>query len=116
MTLLAGFWTATSGRTRLSGIYRVRLGKREGQKDLVGRRRSSGALCVSPAFIMGGNDQRYRFDPDDEVWIDNRIGIEEFEYTVAHELLERKMMRERRLQLRPRSPALYRAGTRDAQA
>lgn len=85
---------ATSGRTRLSGIYRVRLGKREGQRIWL----VDGAQVVRfvyPAFIMGGNDQRYRFNPDDEVWIDNRIGIEEFEYTVAHELIERKLMRER---------------------
>lgn len=85
---------ATSGRTRLSGIYRVRLGKREGQRIWL----VEGARVVRfvyPAFIMGGNDQRYRFNPDDEVWIDNRIGIEEFEYTVAHELIERKLMRER---------------------
>lgn len=44
---------------------------------------------------MGGNDQRYRFNPDDDVWIDNRIGIEELEYTIAHELIERKLMREK---------------------
>ncbi len=85
---------AASGRTRLNGIYRVRLGKRQGQRIWL----VDGAQVVRfvyPAFIMGGNDQRYRFNPDDEVWIDNRIGIEEFEYTVAHELIERKLMRER---------------------
>ncbi len=85
---------ATSGRTRLKGIYRVRLGRRAGQRIWL----VDGAQVVRfvyPAFIMGGNDQRYRFNPDDEVWIDNRIGIEEFEYTVAHELIERKLMREK---------------------
>jgi hypothetical protein len=82
------------GRTRLQGIYRVRLGKREGQRIWL----VDGAQVVRnvyPAFIMGGNDQRYRFNPDDEVWIDNRIGIEELEYTIAHELIERKLMREK---------------------
>jgi len=54
-------------------------------------------VCLSlyPDFIMGGNDQRYRFNPLGDVWIDNRIGVEELEYTIAHELIERKLMRER---------------------
>ncbi len=83
-----------SGRIRLKGIYRVRLGKREGQRIWL----VDGAKVVRkiyPAFIMGGNDQRYRFNPDDDVWIDNRLGIEELEYTIAHELIERKLMREK---------------------
>jgi len=83
-----------SGRIRLQGIYRVRLGKRQGQRIWL----VDGAQVVRniyPAFIMGGNDQRYRFNPDDDVWIDNRIGIEELEYTIAHELIERKLMREK---------------------
>ena len=83
-----------SGRTRLKGIYRVRLGKREGQRIWL----VDGAKVVRkiyPAFVMGGNDQRYRFNPDDEVWIDNRLTLDEFEYTVAHELIERKLMREK---------------------
>ncbi|MCC6979712.1 MAG: hypothetical protein IT343_15445 [Candidatus Melainabacteria bacterium] len=83
-----------SGRLRLQGIYRVRLGERQGQRIwLVDGARV--ARYIYPAFIMGGNDQRYRFNPDDEVWIDNRIGIDELEYTIAHELIERKLMRER---------------------
>lgn len=85
---------ATSGRIQLSGVYRVKLGRREGQTIWI----VDGDRVVRdlyPAFIMGGNDQRYRFNPEDDVWIDNRIGIEELEYTIQHELIERKLMRER---------------------
>lgn len=85
---------AATGRVKLTGIYRVSLGKRQAQRIWL----VDGARVVRdvyPAFIMGGNDQRYRFNPDDEIWIDNRIGIEEFEYTLAHELIERRLMREK---------------------
>lgn len=83
-----------SGRVRLHDIYRVRLGRRQGQDIWIvdGDRVFTD---LYPAFIMGGNDQRYRFNPQDDVWIDNRIGVEELEYTIAHELIERKLMRER---------------------
>ncbi len=84
-----------SGHARLNGFYRAYLGKRQGQEVWV----IDGALVVEklyPAFIMGGNDQRYRFNPLDEIWLDNRSGVEEFRYTLAHELIERKLMRERR--------------------
>ena len=47
---------------------------------------------IYPAFLYGGNPQRYPFIPQKEIWIDNAIAAEEFEYTVAHELLERSLM------------------------
>src|SRR5437762_1768231 len=81
-----------NGRLRLRDIYRVYLGKREGQEVWI----VDGAkVCreIYPAFIMGGNDQRYRFNPPGEVWIDNRIAVEELSYTLAHELIERKLMK-----------------------
>jgi hypothetical protein len=83
-----------TGRLRLQDIYRVHLGKRHGQDIWI----VDGAkVCreIYPPFIMGGNDQRYRFNPLNEVWIDNRMSIEELGYTLAHELIERKLMRER---------------------
>jgi hypothetical protein len=83
-----------TGQLRLQDIYRVYLGKRHGQDVWI----VDGArVCreIYPAFIMGGNDQRYRFNPPNEVWIDNRMGIEELSYTLAHEFIERKLMRER---------------------
>ena len=82
------------GRVQLSGIYRLHTGTRQGQKIWIV---DGEKVCrtLFPDFIMGGNDQRYRFNPLNDVWIDNRLGIEEFAYTVAHELIERKLMRER---------------------
>jgi len=81
------------GRVKLSGIYRVRLGCRQGQRIWLVDGEQVG-MHVYQNFIMGGNDQRYRYNPNGEVWIDNRIGIEELEYTIAHELIERKLMRQ----------------------
>lgn len=82
------------GRVQLSGIYRLLTGTRQGQKIWIV---DGEKVCrtLFPDFIMGGNDQRYRFNPVGDVWIDNRLGIEEFQYTVAHELIERKLMLER---------------------
>jgi len=43
-------------------------------------------------FLYGGNEQRYLFVPKGEIWIDNAISVEEYSYTLAHELNERKLM------------------------
>jgi hypothetical protein len=43
-------------------------------------------------FLYGGNEQRYRFNPKGEIWIDNAISCEEYDLTVAHELNERHLM------------------------
>lgn len=81
------------GKLQLNDIYRARIGRREGQDIwIVDGNKVAGEIYAE--WIMGGNDQRYRFNPDDEVWIDNRIGIDELEYTIAHELIERRLMRE----------------------
>ncbi len=85
--LLGGESTAQ----RIGGIYRLHMGMREGLNvwivdgDEVRR-------DIYPAFLYGGNPQRYPFIPQKEIWIDNAIAAEEFEYTVAHELLERSLM------------------------
>src|SRR5262249_40013237 len=50
---------------------------------------------IYPYFLAGGNDQRYRYNPKGEVWVDSRMGMSELLYTIEHELLERKLMRER---------------------
>lgn len=84
-----------SGKVRLSGFYRGLVGRREGL-DIWMVDGSKVAKDLYPEFIMGGNDQRYRFNPLNEVWIDDRLACEEFEYTVAHELLEVRLMREKR--------------------
>jgi hypothetical protein len=81
-----------SGKIKLRDVYRMYLGKRKGQKVFVV---DGDVVCrdLFPNFIMGGNDERYRFNPENEIWIDNRIGIEELEYTIVHELVERDLMR-----------------------
>jgi hypothetical protein len=47
---------------------------------------------IYPEFVYGGNEQRYLFNPKHEIWIDNSISVEEYRYTVAHELNERHLM------------------------
>lgn len=82
------------GLVALRNFYRVYLGTRQGQQIWI----VDGAKTVRelyPPFVMGGNDQRYRFNPVNDVWIDNRIGGIELEYTIGHELIERKLMREK---------------------
>jgi hypothetical protein len=83
-----------TGHLKLEGFYRVYCGKRDGQEiwAIDGER-----VCerIYPPFLMGGNDQRYLYNPPNEAWLDNRSGIEEFRYTLAHELLERRLMLER---------------------
>ncbi len=44
-------------------------------------------------FIYGGNDERYTFVPESEIWIDNSISADEFLTTLEHEILERNLMR-----------------------
>lgn len=43
-------------------------------------------------FVYGGNEQRYPFVPKNEIWIDGQISCEETEYSIATELIERKLM------------------------
>ncbi len=88
---VAQMFERTGGCLQLAGIYRVYLGKRQGLEVWI----VDGARVaeeIYPGFVMGGNDQRYRFNPEGEIWIDNRIGVSELEYTIAHELVERQLM------------------------
>lgn len=83
------------GTVKLSGFYRGFIGRRDGLNIWIVDG-SKVATDLYAEWIMGGNDQRYRFNPLDEVWIDDRLGCDELEYTVAHELLEVGLMRENR--------------------
>jgi hypothetical protein len=88
--LLGGDATAQ----RVSGVYRLHMGVREGYNVWI----VDGAAVrrdLYPAFLYGGNPQRYLFIPHNEIWIDNAIAAEEFEYTIAHEFLERSLMARR---------------------
>lgn len=44
-------------------------------------------------FIYGGNDERYTFMPESEIWIDNSISADEYLTTLEHEIIERNLMR-----------------------
>lgn len=75
----------------VTGIYRVPCGEKENKKiwivdGLVVRRE------IYPEFLYGGNNERYPFIPKNEIWIDHAISAEEYSYTLAHELHERKLM------------------------
>ena len=75
----------------ITGIYRIPCGEKENKKiwivdGLVVRR------DIYPEFLYGGNNERYPFVPQNEIWIDHAISAEEFSYTLAHELHEWGLM------------------------
>jgi len=75
----------------LEGIYRLKLGRRKGLDVWI----VDGAKVrreLYTDFIYGGNDQRYKFIPFGEIWIDNAISVEELEFTIIHEIFERDLM------------------------
>lgn len=77
--------------TKINGVYRILNEKRDGYAIWIVDG-SAVRQNVYHEFLYGGNEQRYLFVPKGEIWIDNAISAEEYEYTVAHELNERKLM------------------------
>jgi hypothetical protein len=89
ITIYPGF--AQTKSNEISGIYRFINEKIEGYQICI----VDGSLIrqeIYPEFLYGGNEQRYLFIPKNEIWIDNAISVEEYKYTVAHELNERHLM------------------------
>ena len=78
---------------RLQNIYRIPMGSREGISIWVvdGYRVRK---TIFPDFGFSGNDLSCRFIPKNEIWIDGQISCEETEYSIATELIERKLIRE----------------------
>jgi len=77
----------------LEGIYRLRIGKRKGLEVWI----VDGAKVrreLYTDFLFGGNDQRYKFIPEGEIWIDNSVSVEELEFTIIHEITEREFMKQ----------------------
>ncbi len=75
----------------VNGVYRILIENKDGMKiwivdGLVIRRE------IFAEFVYGGNPAPYLFVPKNEIWIDHAISVEEFEYTLAHELNEYKLM------------------------
>jgi hypothetical protein len=80
-----------SGEKRIDGIYRYLWGKQDGKEIWI----VDGYKVrhkIYNSFLYGGNDQRYPFNPKNEIWIDNALSCEEFEMTFIHELNERHLM------------------------
>jgi hypothetical protein len=77
----------------VQGIYRVPLKDTCGMHvwivDGLAVRRE-----IFGEFLYGGNPAPYLFVPPNEIWIDNDISVEEYKYTLAHELNEYKLMME----------------------
>lgn len=73
------------------GIYRFLVGAKDSFKIWI----VDGAEIrknIFNEFVYGGNDQRYTFIPELEIWIDNSVSSEEYETTLAHEINERNLM------------------------
>lgn len=52
-------------------------------------------------FLAGGHYYRYNFIPEDEVWIDDAMNIDELEPIIVHELTERTLMKEQKMEYDP---------------
>ncbi len=76
---------------KLSGIYRVPLGVRDGISIWVVDGYKVRA-SIFPDFGLSGNDMAYHYIPRKEIWLDGQISAEETEFSIKTELLERKLM------------------------
>ena len=87
----AGSLYAQTRRKSVSNVYRLLNERKSGYDIWI----IDGPLVrqkVYHEFVYGGNEQRYPFVPKGEIWIDNSISVEEYSYTLAHELNERLLM------------------------
>lgn len=78
---------------QLQNIYRIPVGTREGMSIWI----VDGYMVrknVYPDFGFSGNDLSYHFIPNKEIWIDGQVSCDETEYSIATELMERKLMAE----------------------
>ena len=75
----------------VTGIYRLLYSEREGFKIWI----VDGPKVrekIFGEFLFGGNSERYIFNPEGEIWVDNSITSEEIETTITHEINERNLM------------------------
>ena len=76
---------------QLQNIYRIPVGTRDGISVWI----VDGYMVrknVYPDFGFSGNDLSYHFIPNKEIWIDGQVSCDETEYSIATELMERKLM------------------------
>jgi hypothetical protein len=81
------------GSIRLSGIYRIPVGMRDGLSVWI----VDGYLVrknIFPDFGFSGNDLVYHFIPAKEIWIDGQVSCEELEYSITEEHAERRLMQQ----------------------
>jgi len=83
-------------KAKLKNIYRRKLREQDGLAIWIVDGATIRSLLYTD-FVMGGTEARYAFIPKNEVWIDNAISGEEMEYTITHEIEERKLMMEAKL-------------------
>src|SRR3974377_1451339 len=79
-----------SESNNITGIYRLLYGEREGFKIWI----VDGPKIrdkIFGEFLFGGNPERYTFNPEGEIWVDNSVTSEELETTIAHEINERNL-------------------------
>jgi len=72
-------------------FYRYYWGEKNGFKVWI----IDGALIrekMFNEFLYGGNEERYPFVPEGEIWIYNSISAKEFNTTLEHEINERNLM------------------------
>ena len=75
----------------IQNIYRVRWGTSEGITVWI----VDGYMVrknIYPDFGFSGNDLSYHFIPKNEIWIDGQVSCDETEYSIATELMERKLL------------------------
>jgi hypothetical protein len=76
---------------QIQNIYRVPMGTRQG----IGIWIVDGYMVrknIYPDFGFSGNDLSYHFIPTKEIWIDGQVSCDETEYSIATELMERKLI------------------------
>ena len=76
---------------RIQNIYRVPWGTRDGISVWI----VDGYMVrknIYPDFGFSGNDLSYHFIPEKEIWIDGQVSCDETEYSIATELMERKLL------------------------
>ena len=89
--IFIGLFNCSEAQSKVNRVYRLINEARDGYEICI----VDGPLIrqrIYPEFLYGGNEQRYLFNPKGEIWIDNSISVEEYRYTVAHELNERHLM------------------------
>jgi hypothetical protein len=91
LSCIAAVSSAVSQESAVNQVYRIPCVSNRGF-DVWIVDGNSVRRDIYPEFLYGGNDQRYLFIPEKEIWIDQAISAEEYTYTLEHEICERSLM------------------------